>query len=45
MTWKQVVGQELYVYAGSRLIYKRWLNTGVSRMFYEGEGCRCFFHF
>jgi hypothetical protein len=36
---KQIIGNELYVFnAWGHLIYKRWLNTGSSRLFHEGEG-------
>lgn len=38
LIWKEIFGNELYVYYCGNLIYKKWLNTGVDRVFYEGEG-------
>jgi len=34
MAFKKVIkGDELYVYMNGKLIYKKWLNTGVSKVF------------
>ena len=33
-TYSLVIGNELYVYVRGRLVYKRWLNTGVSATFH-----------
>lgn len=33
MIWKEIVGQELYVFFNGRLIYKKWLSTGASLVF------------
>ncbi|MBT8292567.1 MAG: hypothetical protein KJO52_03270 [Maribacter sp.] len=34
MAFKKVSkGDELYVYMNGKLIYKKWLNTGVSKIF------------
>ncbi|NMH88729.1 hypothetical protein [Flavivirga algicola] len=30
---KEIKGNELYVYANGKLIYKRWLDTGQSFIF------------
>lgn len=30
---KKIEGNELYVYADGELIYKRWLDTGQSKVF------------
>lgn len=30
---KKVIGDELYLYLNGKLIYKRWLKTGVSKVF------------
>jgi hypothetical protein len=31
--FKQMKGNELYLYLNGRLIYKRWLNSGQSKVF------------
>lgn len=37
---KETIGDELYIFnIYGNMIYKRWLKTGVSRIFHEGEGC------
>lgn len=33
-TYSMKVGNELYVYVRGRLVYKRWLDTGVSVTFH-----------
>ena len=33
MIFKQVIGNELYVYRNGKLIFKRWLNQGYSLVF------------
>ncbi len=30
---KKIIGDELYLYMNGKLIYKRWLNTGISKVF------------
>lgn len=35
---KVVIGNELYLYRGKILIYKRWINRGYGKVFYENEG-------
>lgn len=30
---KEILDDELYLYMNGRLIYKRWLKTGVSKVF------------
>lgn len=34
VTYSTHVGNELYVYVRGRLVYKRWLDTGVSVTFH-----------
>lgn len=31
--YKELIGSELYVYMNGKLIYKRWLDTGASKVF------------
>lgn len=31
--YKELIGTELYLYMNGQLIYKRWLNTGASKIF------------
>lgn len=33
MVFKEVIGNELYVYMNGSLLYKRWLKTGQSLVF------------
>lgn len=34
MAYKKVIkGDELYLYMNGKLIYKKWFNTGVSKVF------------
>jgi hypothetical protein len=32
---KITIGNELYVYFGGSLLYKRWIDRGIGRVFYE----------
>lgn len=33
VVFKEIIGREFYLYMGGRLIYKRWLDTGISIVF------------
>jgi hypothetical protein len=35
---KEIVDNQLFIFANNKLIYKRWLWRDKGRMFYEGEG-------
>ena len=34
MFYKEVIGNELYVYFGGSLLYKRWIDKGYGKVFY-----------
>lgn len=33
MVYKEIIGNELYVWMNGKLLYKRWLKTGQSLVF------------
>lgn len=35
---KIIIGNELYLYRGNILIYKRWISRGYGKVFHDNEG-------